>query len=353
MDPSFWRGRRVFLTGHTGFKGAWLSLWLARQGAEVTGYALEPPTTPSLYEQAGVDDVLRSHRGDVRDPEHLLRVLGEEKPEVVFHLAAQSLVRASYQDPVLTYSTNVMGTVHLLEAVRQVESVRAVVVVTTDKCYENREWVWPYRENEPMGGHDPYSNSKGCAELVTSAYRSSFFAGEDAVAVASARAGNVIGGGDWATDRLLPDIVRGVLEGETIHIRNPAAIRPWQHVLEPLSGYLRLAEALIQKGGDFAQAWNFGPEDGDAQSVGWIVGRMAELWPGMKWRQDEGPHPHEAHTLKLDSSLARTQLGWRPRLDLETALTWVVEWSRAYREGEDLRSLCEAQIERYEERLGS
>jgi len=350
MQQDLWQGRKVLVTGHTGFKGAWLSLWLERLGAEVVGYALAPPTSPSLFELARVGEGLRSHLADVRDLEALTTVFEEEQPEVVFHLAAQALVRPSYEDPVLTYGTNVMGTVNLLEAVRRTDSVRAVVVVTTDKCYENREWVWPYREDEPMGGHDPYSNSKGCQELVTAAFRASYFsaAGERPVAVASARAGNVIGGGDWARDRLLPDIVRGVLVGETIHIRNPTAVRPWQHVLEPLSGYLELAEHLLEGGESFARAWNFGPADADARSVGWIVERMAALWRAMRWTQDPGPHPHEAHTLKLDSSLARTRLGWHPRLDLGRALEWVVEWSRGYRDGEDVRAICQRQLAAYE-----
>lgn len=351
MERDFWQGRKVLITGHTGFKGAWLSLWLQRLGADVVGYALAPPTSPSLFELARVGEGMRSHLKDIRDLAALTTVFEQEKPEVVFHLAAQALVRPSYEDPVLTYGTNVMGTVHLLEAVRRTDSVRAVVVVTTDKCYENREWVWPYREDEPMGGHDPYSNSKGCAELVTAAFRASYFSapGDRPVAVASARAGNVIGGGDWARDRLLPDIVRGVLAGETVHIRNPTAVRPWQHVLEPLSGYLLLAEHLVKEGESFARAWNFGPADTDAQPVGWIVERMAELWREMRWTQGPGPHPHEAHTLKLDSSLARTRLGWQPLLDLGRALEWVVEWSRVYREDGDVGAVCGRQISAFED----
>jgi CDP-glucose 4,6-dehydratase len=350
MQHDFWKGRKVLITGHTGFKGSWLSLWLKRLGAEVVGYALAPPTSPSLFELAKVGEGMHSHLADIRDLETLLTVFGREQPEVVFHLAAQSLVRPSYEDPVLTYSTNVMGTVNLLEAVRRTESVRAVVVVTTDKCYENREWVWPYREDEAMGGHDPYSNSKGCAELVTAAFRASYWSAGSgrSVAVASARAGNVIGGGDWAQDRLLPDIIRGVLAGETVHIRNPTAVRPWQHVLEPLSGYLMLAEHLLEKGEPFARAWNFGPADADAQSVGWIVECMAGLWREMRWTQDSGPHPHEALTLKLDSSLARTLIGWTPQLDLGIALKWVVEWSRGYRDGEDVQVICHRQLSNYE-----
>lgn len=353
MDPDVWRDRRVLLTGHTGFKGAWLGLWLRRLGAEVSGYALDPPTEPSLFDLTDGAPAQHSHIADVRSLETLRRVVEERRPEVIFHLAAQALVRPSYEDPVETYATNVMGTVHLLEAIRHTPGVRAVVVVTSDKCYENREWVWPYRENEPMGGHDPYSNSKGCAELVTAAFRSSYFAGGGAEdpAVATTRAGNVIGGGDWGRDRLLPDIVRGVVAGETVHIRSPQAIRPWQHVLEPLAGYLRLAEHLFLEGHDFAEPWNFGPEPRDARPVGWIVERMAELWgPELRWSQDPGPHPHEAHTLKLDASKAAARLGWYPRLPLAEALEWLVEWYRGWHEGADVRELCEAQIACYEAR---
>ena len=355
MDPELWRGRRVLLTGHTGFKGAWLGLWLRRLGAEVEGYALEPPSEPSLFALTDGAPVDHSHRADIRSLETLSKVVDTFRPEVVFHLAAQALVRPSYDDPVETYGTNVMGTVHLLETVRRTPGVRAVVVVTSDKCYENREWVWPYREDEPMGGHDPYSNSKGCAELVTAAYRASYF-GSDAAdgeipAIATVRAGNVIGGGDWGRDRLLPDIVRGVVAGETVHIRSPQAIRPWQYVLEPLAGYLLLAEHLLRHGRAFAEAWNFGPEPRDARPVGWIVERMAGHWgPELRWTQAPGPHPHEAHTLKLDASKAAHRLGWRPRLPLAEALEWLVEWYRGWRAGEDARRLCETQIKRYERR---
>ena len=353
MQREVWTGRRVLLTGHTGFKGAWLGLWLRRLGAEVTGFALAPPTEPSLFDLTDGAPVDHSIVADLRDAEAVAQAVADHRPEVVFHLAAQALVRPSYDDPVETYATNVLGTVHLLEAIRQTPGVRAVVVVTSDKCYENREWLWPYRESEALGGHDPYSSSKGCAELVTAAYRNSFFAplGPEAPAVASARAGNVFGGGDWGKDRLLPDIVRGVLAGETIHIRSPHAVRPWQHVLEPLAGYLTLAEALLDDGPAHAEAWNFGPADDDARPVGWIVGRMAELWgPEMQWRQDEGTHPHEAQLLKLDASKARTQLGWSPRLPLAEALEWFVDWTRAYRAGDDVRGLCERQIVDYETR---
>lgn len=350
FDVSLWEGRKVLVTGHTGFKGAWLCLWLERLGAEVVGYALEPPSTPNLFDLSGLAGSLTSEIADIRDLERLRAVVERERPEVIFHLAAQSLVRESYRDPVTTYATNVMGTVHVLEAARTTPGVRAVVVVTSDKCYENREWVWPYREHEPMGGHDPYSNSKGCSELVTAAYRASFFEPESqGPAVATARAGNVIGGGDWAADRLLPDIVRGALAGENIHIRSPHAIRPWQHVLEPLSGYLALAEGLLRDGGQFVGAWNFGPDDDDARPVGWIVEHMAGLLGDrMRWSQDTQAHPHEAMTLKLDASKARHHLGWRPRLPLPMALEWLVDWYRRLDDGEDARTLCNEQLSRYE-----
>ena len=348
-DREFWRGKRVFLTGHTGFKGSWLSLWLASMGAEVTGYALEPPTDPSLYVLARVDSLVTSILADVRDQGKLARSLADAKPEVVFHMAAQPLVRESYRVPVETYAVNVMGTVHLLEAVRGCGTVRAVVNVTTDKCYENREWVWGYREDEPMGGHDPYSSSKACSELVTAAYRRSFFAGGEGsprgACVASARAGNVIGGGDFAADRLLPDCVRAVLSGEKILLRNPGAIRPWQHVLDPLAGYLLLARKLWEDGEPYASAWNFGPEDADARTVEWVVRKFCEAWgEGASCGIDHGNHPHEAHHLKLDISKARTVLGWRPRLDLPAAVASVAEWTRSYRDGGDVREACLRQI---------
>ena len=347
VNADFWRGRRVFITGHTGFKGGWLSLWLQSLGAELQGYALEAPTTPSLYAEADVAQGMRSQIGDVRDGATLSRALQAFKPEVVLHLAAQPLVRLSYRDPVETYSTNVMGTVHLLEAARHCDSVRAIVNVTTDKCYDNREWVWGYREGEPMGGHDPYSSSKACSELVSSAYRASFLA-EGRAALATARAGNVIGGGDWAADRLIPDILLAFERGEAVRIRNPHATRPWQHVLEPLGGYLRLAEQLVLQGQAFAEAWNFGPLDGDVQPVQWIVEHLAREWGGgARWAVDAGEHPHEARFLKLDISKARQRLQWQPHWRLGTALSHIVAWHQAWLAGQDMRALCLQQIAEY------
>ncbi|MBU2851351.1 CDP-glucose 4,6-dehydratase [Acidithiobacillus ferrivorans] len=344
----FWRGRRVFLTGHTGFKGAWLSLWLQEMGAVVSGFSLDPPTDPSLFHLAHVAEGMHSVTGDIRDPAALTSAMQAAQPEIVFHLAAQSLVRYSYAEPVETYATNVMGTVHFLESVRVTPGVRAAVMVTSDKCYENREWVWGYREDEAMGGHDPYSSSKGCAELVTSAYRRSFFATGPGVALASARAGNVIGGGDWALDRLLPDILRACAANEAVRIRNPHAIRPWQHVLEPLSGYLLLAQRLLLDGQRFASGWNFGPADQDAQPVSWIVEEVVSQWgDAARWTQDAGEHPHEAHYLKLDCSKAHTELGWQPQWDLRHALNQTIRWHKAYLAGEDLRAVCQEQIRAY------
>jgi len=354
MNVEFWRGKRVFLTGHTGFKGSWLSLWLTSLGAKVTGYALEPPTTPSLYELARVDELVTSVIADVRDLERLKSEMATVSPEIVIHMAAQPLVRDSYRIPVETYATNVMGTVHLLEAVRACPSVRAVVNVTTDKVYENREWAWGYRENEPFGGYDPYSNSKGCSELVTAAYRSSYFVNQQfnsstsqrhGAAVATARAGNVIGGGDWAGDRLIPDIIRAILAGEPVRIRNPHAIRPWQHVLEPLSGYLLLAQRLYEDGARYAEGWNFGPADDDARPVEWIVQRICRQWgAGARYEIDRGEHPHEAHYLKLDCSKARSGLDWHPRWGLEKALDSIIEWTEHYCSGNDLQKVCLEQI---------
>jgi CDP-glucose 4,6-dehydratase len=354
MKADFWRGKRVFLTGHTGFKGSWLSLWLQQLGADLTGYALTPPTQPNLFDSVQVGQGMSSLIGDIRDGANLTRAMQNAQPEIVIHMAAQPLVRRSYVDPVETYSTNVMGTVHLLEAVRQTPEVRAVVNVTTDKCYENKEWVWGYRENEPMGGFDPYSNRKGCAELVTAAYRNSFFNAIGntgrTVALASARAGNVIGGGDWAADRLIPDILQAFTQGQPAFIRNPHAIRPWQHVLEPLRGYLTLAEKLHTDGHAFAEAFNFGPHSDDAQPVEWIAQRMVEQWQdGASWQQDGGLHPHEAHYLKLDISKAGQRLGWQPCLRLAQALHLTVDWARCRLRGDDLRAFTLAQIQTYQQ----
>lgn len=354
MNAAFWQGKRVFLTGHTGFKGSWLSLWLQQLGADVTGYSLAPPTQPSLFELADVASGMRSLQGDIRDGEALSQALQHARPDIVIHMAAQPLVRYSYANPVETYATNVMGVVNLLEAVRKSPGLRAVVNVTTDKCYENKEWDWGYRENEPMGGHDPYSSSKGCAELVTAAYRNSFFSparhAEHGVALASARAGNVIGGGDWAQDRLIPDILRAIESGCPVPIRSPFAIRPWQHVLEPLSGYLTLAESLYtQDGAAFAAGWNFGPDDEDARPVQWIVEQLIEEWgDGAAWELDRQPQPHEAHYLKLDCSKARARLHWQPRWSLAQALARIVEWHRGWLQGENLKQLTLRQIAAYE-----
>jgi CDP-glucose 4,6-dehydratase len=355
MNSTFWRGKRVFLTGHTGFKGSWLALWLQQLGAEVVGYSLEAPTQPSLFDAAQVAEGMTSQIGDVRDLAHLQAAMAEAQPDIALHLAAQPLVRYSYQQPVETYATNVMGTVNFLEAVRHTPSVRVAVVITSDKCYENREWVWGYRENEAMGGHDPYSNSKGCAELVTAAYRSSFFApetyGAHQVAVASGRAGNVIGGGDWALDRLIPDMIKAFHQGQPVLIRNPHAIRPWQHVLEPLSGYLLLAENLWNSGPEFVSGWNFGPSDDDAKPVSWIVDRLTNLWgKGATWQLDGGSHPHEANYLKLDCSKAKLRLGWEPRLTLADTLEWVVEFYQGFYSGQSARTIADAQIQRYQAR---
>ena len=355
MNSSFWNGKKIFVTGHTGFKGSWLCLWLNHLGSQVTGYALQAPTRPSLFEVAQVEKGMTSIIGDVRDGNLLANAMRQAAPDIVIHMASQPLVRRSYIDPVETYSTNVIGTVNLLEAVRQMSSVRAVINVTTDKCYENKEWVWSYRENEPMGGFDPYSSSKGCAELVTLAYRNSYFNtskhGEHKVALATARAGNVIGGGDWAEDRLIPDILRAIEDGRPVNIRNPNAIRPWQHVLEPLSGYLTLSENLFNNGPAFAEAFNFGPAEEDAMSVKWIVEQLTQRWgDGASWHFDGGPHPHEAHYLKLDCSKARSRLGWAPRWNLSQALQSIINWQKSYKlhqSSQEMRDLCLQQIRDY------
>jgi CDP-glucose 4,6-dehydratase len=350
--PEFWRGRRVFLTGHTGFKGSWLSLWLHQLGAKVTGYALHPPTEPSLYKLCNVSKLVHSVIADIRNGAKLIEAMLAARPEIVIHMAAQPLVMDSYKNPVETYEINVMGTVNLLEAVRTCKSVKAVINVTTDKCYENKEWIWGYRENEPLGGYDTYSNSKACSELVTAAYRNSFFNpshyANHGVAIASARAGNVIGGGDWAADRLIPDCIKAFLKREKVIIRNPHAIRPWQHVLEPLSGYLLLSQKLYKEGASFAEGWNFGPDEADAKPVEWVIKKMCAKWGNnASYEIDKGEHPHEAHYLKLSCSKAKSELDWYPRWNLEKAIDAVIEWTTAHQDHKDLRQTCVYQIQEY------
>lgn len=348
MNREFWSGKRVFVTGHTGFKGSWLALWLADMGANVYGYALTPQTEPNLFTVSNLQDRMAcSTIANICDAVALTQAIQAAQPDIVLHLAAQPLVRYSYAAPVETYAVNVMGTVNLLEALRAVPSVKAVVNITSDKCYENREWVWPYRENEAVGGFDPYSSSKACSELVTSAYRRSFF-NDAGIHLASARAGNVIGGGDWADDRLVPDFLRAWDAGKVLVIRSPLATRPWQHVLEPLSGYLTLAEKLYTCGANFAEAWNFGPEAADVRIVQWIVETLCGKIQGSAWRCDTASQPHEANTLKLDSSKARARLGWRPRLDLQTALGITLEWHQAWKQGDNMAATTVKQIEAYE-----
>ena len=346
MNAAFWQGKRVFVTGHTGFKGSWLCLLLAELGAQVRGFALPPPSEPSLFRLAALETLVDSLEGDVREPASLAAALTDFQPDVVFHLAAQALVRASYRDPIATYATNVLGTVHLLDAVRRAESVQAVVNVTSDKCYRNVSASRAFEEQQPLGGHDPYSNSKACAELVSEAFRASYFSAPDArVALATARAGNVIGGGDWAEDRLIPDIVRCCLAGRSVEIRNPAAIRPWQHVLEPLSAYLLLAERLCDSNQAFAEAWNFGPRVEDARPVAEVVELVVRLWgEPAAWHCNSAPQPHEAATLRLDCTKARTRLGWQPQLSLGTALRWTIDWYRRQAAGDDARELTLDQI---------
>lgn len=350
MHPEFWRNRKVLLTGHTGFKGAWLALWLERLGAEVVGLALAPPTEPSLFELARVGEGISSLEADIRDRDAVRDALERQGTEVLLHLAAQSLVRRGYREPLETFSTNVMGTAKVLEAARRVGSVRAVVVVTSDKCYENRESDHGYREEERLGGHDPYSASKACAELVAAAYRDAYFsAPESAVSVATARAGNVVGGGDWAEDRLIPDLLRGLESGKPIPIRNPGAVRPWQHVLEPLAGYLALAEALWSAGEEHAGAWNFGPEARDLKTVGEIADHLCRQWtPPGEWIHDDGDHPRETGLLHVDSGKARRQLGWRPRWNIDRTLDSILEWHRARAAGDDMRQVTLRQIGAYE-----
>jgi CDP-glucose 4,6-dehydratase len=347
----FWKHKKVFITGHTGFKGSWLCMILSKLGAEVYGYALEPNTEPNLFQLAEINNLItKSYIGDIRDSQLLNTAMSQVDPDIVIHMAAQPLVRDSYENPYDTYSINVMGTVNLFEAVRRNNNTRAVVNVTTDKCYENKEWPWGYRENEPMGGYDPYSSSKACSELVTNAYRSSFFQNEKKgkVAVASARAGNVIGGGDWAKDRLIPDCVSSILNGKPIIIRNPHSIRPWQHVLEPLNAYLLLAQNLYESGDKYATAWNFGPYDTDARPVKWIVEAMCQKWGNeANYEIDQNPNPHEARYLKLDCSKAHSELGWRPKWNLNQALDKIIEWSHAYQREQNIQEICFKQIEEY------
>jgi CDP-glucose 4,6-dehydratase len=346
VSDAIWRGRRVLVTGHTGFKGSWLALWLSQLGADVTGFSLPAPTEPSLFEQARVADLVSHIEGDIRDREAFEAAVVAAQPEVVFHLAAQPLVRLSYEQPIETYATNVMGTAHLLEACRKVEGLRAVVCITSDKCYENREWVWPYRETDAMGGYDPYSSSKGAAELIVSAYRRSYF--QSGAGIASVRAGNVIGGGDWALDRLVPDIVRALEAGRAPVIRSPDSVRPWQHVLEALGGYLIIAERLFAGDAAVATGWNFGPGEDDTQPVRWIVEKMLAEWGADSgWEQPGGEQPHEARMLKLDCSKARLELGWRPAMTLGQTLAKVVEWHKAVGGGMDARQITLQQIDTY------
>lgn len=357
VEPAFWQGKTVFLTGHTGFKGGWLALWLASMGAKVTGFALAPNTTPNLFTSVQIEkDLTRSYIADIRDAQAVLAAFKEAQPQIVIHMAAQPLVRYSYDHPLETYATNVMGTAHVLDAARQTASVRAIVVVTSDKCYENREWVWAYRENEAMGGYDPYSSSKGCAELVSAAYRQSFFSleryGDHGVALATARAGNVIGGGDWSIDRLIPDAIRAFEANQPLLIRNPLATRPWQHVLEPLSGYLVLAQALYEEGAQFNGGWNFGPRDEDARPVQEVINLLIQNWGSpAKWKQVQGEQPHEAHSLKLDCSKARQYLGWVPRWSLERTIENITQWQQAYQQQRNMREISMQQITNYQNSL--
>lgn len=349
INRAFWNGKRVFLTGHTGFKGSWLSLWLTVMGAEVHGYALTAPTEPNFFSVTEIKKQLTTSTiADIRNDSALKRAMQDARPEIVIHLAAQSLVRHSYVEPAETFAANVMGTVNLFEAVRRTASVKAVVNITSDKCYENREWVWPYRENEPLGGYDPYSSSKACSELVTRAWRCSFL-DTLGIQVASARAGNVIGGGDWATDRLVPDFLRALDAGRPLLVRSPLATRPWQHVFDPLSGYLVLAERLYKEGAVCAEAWNFGPDESDCRSVQWIAEALCARVPGAAWMFESGQHSHETHTLKLDSSKARARLGWQPRWNLQRGLDAAIDWHQAWKSGADMTSFSLKQLSDYVE----
>jgi CDP-glucose 4,6-dehydratase len=349
VNPTFWKGKKVFITGHTGFKGSWLTLWLQDMGAIVKGYALDPNTNPNLFTQAKVAQNMDSEIGDITDLNHINDSMKIFNPEVLIHMAAQPLVRLSYQEPVLTYTTNVMGTVNVLEAARKCTNLKAIVSVTTDKCYENKEWPWGYRENEPMGGHDPYSSSKGCVELVTAAYRKSFFNDENSAFLASARAGNVIGGGDWSADRLIPDILKAFEKNEPVIVRNPMSTRPWQHVLEPLSGYLVLAQHLFEDGSNVAEGWNFGPKDEDCKPVSWILDRMVTKWGnGASWELDKNNNPHEAGYLKLDCSKAAMRLNWYPKWNLEHTLERIINWHQHYIAQKNIQEQCLLEIAKYQ-----
>lgn len=349
VNPSFWKGKRVFVTGHTGFKGSWLSLWLQEMGAVVKGFAMEPNTQPNLFSEAEVGQNMESEIGDITNLEHIVASLTTFNPDILIHMAAQPLVRLSYLEPVQTYATNVMGTVNVLEAARKCTNLKAIVSVTTDKCYENKEWAWGYRENEPMGGHDPYSSSKGCAELITAAYRNSFFNSPNQASLASARAGNVIGGGDWSDDRLIPDILRAFEQEIPVVIRNPLSTRPWQHVLEPLSGYLVLAEHLYEEGSVYAEGWNFGPKDEDCKPVSWILDKMTAKWgQGAFWELDKNNNPHEAGYLKLDCSKALMQLNWRPKWNLEDTLVSIINWQENFLSGKNSKEQCLLEIKKYQ-----
>ena len=354
MNPHFWKNKNILITGHTGFKGSWLSIWLKTLGANITGYSLPPPTNPSLFKLAKVCEGMNSIEGDIRDLDRITAVLKKHSPEILIHMAAQPLVVKSYEDPYNTFTTNMLGTLNILEAVRHSESIKTVIIVTSDKCYQNKEWIWGYREHDNLGGIDPYSNSKACAELITSAYRSSYFQRSGGspsknISVATVRAGNVIGGGDWAQYRLIPDIMNSIIDDNFITIRNPESIRPWQFVLEPLDGYLTLAEQLHANGNEYAESWNFGPNESDAQTVDWIVKKLSALWDSeVSWKVLPQSHPYESKYLKLDCSKAHQQLQWRPKLNLNTTLEWVIEWYRGYCNKSNLKELTEKQIKTYQ-----
>lgn len=351
LDNNFWKNKKVFLTGHTGFKGSWLSIWLKKLGASVAGFSLEPPTNPSLFKEANVSDGMLSIIGDIRNLEDITKSMIDYSPDILIHMAAQPLVRLSYENPIETFETNIMGTVNIFEAAKKCSNLRAIVNITTDKCYENKEWVWGYRENDPMGGRDPYSSSKGCVELITSAYRKSFFNKKLTPSLASARAGNVIGGGDWATDRLIPDILKALKKNKPVLIRHPKAIRPWQHVLEPLSGYLNLAQKLLTFGQDYAEAWNFGPQNNDAKPVSWVVENIIEQWGGNNsWKKEITKQPYETKILKLDISKANNLLNWKPKLTLSQALDLTIDWHKSWLNGENAEKLCLEQIYTFEKK---